>query len=183
MDYDADVLGRAREVRLAVFDVDGVFTDGKMFLNEDGSEHVAFNIKDGLGLVLLQRGGGEAAVISGRDSQIVRKRMASLNIRECHLGVSDKRRALEGVLRERSLEGRHICYTGDDLVDVGAMRLAGLAVAVADAHPLVKGAAHWVTTARGGGGAVREVCELLLAARGHGGEELVLWAGGKGAMD
>ena len=182
MDYDADILGRAKEVKLAVFDVDGVFTDGKISLHGNGSEHVAFNIRDGLGLVMLQKGGAEAAVISGRDSRIVRERMAYLNIRECHLGVADKRQALEGILRERSLQGQHICYAGDDLVDIEAMRVAGLAVAVADAHPLVKGAAHWITTSRGGDGAVREVCELLLAARGYGEDDLISWAGGKGAM-
>lgn len=176
MQYDSDALERAKYVEMAIFDIDGVFTNGKIFLHDGGNEHASFHIRDGLGLMLLKRGNIQVATISGRASQVVKERLAYLHVKECHLGVANKKRVMEGIMQAHDLKPEQVCYTGDDLVDIEAMRMTGLAIAVADAHPLVKLAAHWTTPSHGGNGAVREVCELLLQAKGYSEEQLITWA-------
>jgi 3-deoxy-D-manno-octulosonate 8-phosphate phosphatase (KDO 8-P phosphatase) len=163
----ADVLRRAAAVRLALFDVDGVLTDGGLVLGADGSEFKTFHVRDGLGLVLLLEAGLEVGVISARPSEVVAARMRDLGVRHTALGVADKPAAMRRMLEQLGLTGPAACYTGDDLVDLAPMAMAGLAVAVADAHPLVRARAHWVTDGGGGRGAAREVCELLLRAQGR----------------
>lgn len=161
-----EVRDRARQITLAVFDVDGVLTDGGLILGDDGTEFKIFHVRDGLGMVMLRASGCRVAVITARSSPIVAERMKSLGIEHVYQGENDKGKALAGLMHQLGCDARQTAYVGDDLVDLPAMKRAGLAVAVADAHPAVREQAHWVTTARGGHGAVREVCELIMEAQG-----------------
>lgn len=163
---DDSVMARARRVTLAVFDVDGVLTDGRIFISDDGREIRAFSVRDGLGLKLLRRAGIEVAIISARQSPLVERRMRELGVPHVLQGRNDKADALAELREELQLEPQATAFTGDDLPDLSAMQSAGLAVAVADAHPAVTARAHWVTAAGGGAGAAREVCDLLLTAHG-----------------
>ncbi len=160
------ILERAARVRLAIFDVDGVLTDGSLFLGDDGQEYKAFHSRDGHGMVMLQGSGVHLAVISGRSSEVVRIRMEGLGITQVYQGQRDKLPAYEELKRCLGLSDEAIAYVGDDIVDLPVLRRVGLAVAVADAHPLVRQHAHWSTTAPGGRGAAREVCELIMEAQG-----------------
>jgi 3-deoxy-D-manno-octulosonate 8-phosphate phosphatase (KDO 8-P phosphatase) len=157
---------RAAAIRLVVFDVDGVLTDGKLLLGPGGEEFKMFHVHDGLGLVMLRESGIEVAVISSRESRVVAERMADLGIEYVFQGRGDKRSALASLLTSLQLPAQQVAYVGDDLVDLPPMGEVGLAIAVANARPQVKQRAHWVTGARGGDGAAREVCEMLLQARG-----------------
>ncbi len=161
-----DIMERARQIRLVIFDVDGVLTDGSLFLSDDGQEYKAFNSKDGHGMKMLQASGVEIAIITGRTSRVVELRMESLGIRHVFQGQLDKLPAYERLKKTLGLTDGEIAYVGDDVVDLPIMRRVGLAIAVQDAHPLVRQHAHWQTPARGGRGAAREVCELLM--EGHG---------------
>ena len=160
------VLRRAAAVRLALFDVDGVLTDGGLLLGTDGAEFKLFHVHDGLGLVMLLEAGIEVGVISARPSAVVAERMQALGIRHVALGVDDKAGEMRRILGRLGLEPGQTAFIGDDLVDLAPMALAGLSVAVADAHPLVRARANYVTQRGGGRGAAREVCELLLQAQG-----------------
>ena len=162
-----DILRRAAAVRLAVFDVDGVLTDGGLVLGTDGAEFKTFHVHDGLGLVMLLESGLEVGVISARPSALVAERMQALGVRHVALGVENKAAELQRLLAQLDLAADQAAYVGDDLVDLAPMALAGLSVAVADGHPLVRARAHWVTECHGGRGAAREVCELLLRAQGR----------------
>jgi len=161
------ILRRAAAVRLALFDVDGVLTDGGLALGADGAEFKTFHVRDGLGLVMLLECGLEVGVISARPSAVVAERMQALGIRHVALGVENKAVELQRLLAQLGLAAEQSAFVGDDLVDLAPMAMAGLGVAVADAHPLVRARAHWVTQCQGGRGAVREVCELLLRAQGR----------------
>lgn len=161
-----DVLKRARAIRLVIFDVDGVLTDGSLFLGDDGQQYKAFNSKDGHGMRMLIQSGVEIAVLTGRLSQVVEHRMRDLGIDLVFQGHRDKLPVFERVLRERDLEPGQVAYAGDDLVDLPVMRRVGLAVGVQDAHPMVKQHAHWLTTSGGGRGAARELCEFIMEAQG-----------------
>lgn len=156
----------AAGVRLAVFDVDGVFTDGRIWMSSDGVELKAFSVRDGVGIKQLLAAGIEVAIISGRASPAVDRRMAELGVSRVVQGCADKAAALEKLLRETGVAAGEVAYLGDDTPDLPAMRLVGLPCAVADAHPEVLAGAAWTTTLPGGGGAVREFCEYLLRARG-----------------
>ncbi len=159
-----EVLRRARGVRLLVLDVDGVLTDGRLYLSAAGEELKVFDVRDGSGLVALQRAGVAVAIISGRDSGAVSRRAAELGIPHVRQGVTDKGRELESLMHELGIAAAETACVGDDTPDLPMLRTAGLAVAVADAHPGLRASAHFVTSAPGGRGAVREVCDLLLAA-------------------
>ena len=159
------VLERARRIRLLVLDVDGVLTDGRLFISPAGEEFKAFHVRDGSGLVAVQRAGVTVAIISGRDSAAVTRRAAELGIGHTRQGVADKGAELAALLRELGIAASETACVGDDTPDLPMLRAAGLAVAVADAHPAAKDAAHWITPSPGGHGAVREVCDLLLSAR------------------
>ncbi|MEJ2508176.1 MAG: 3-deoxy-manno-octulosonate-8-phosphatase KdsC [Gammaproteobacteria bacterium] len=161
-----DILARAAQIKLVVFDVDGVLTDGSLFLGDDGQEYKAFHSRDGHGMKMLQQTGVEIAVITGRSSQVVNHRMHNLGVRHVYQGRLEKRPAFEDLLAKLSMGPAQTAYVGDDVVDLPVMRLAGLAVAVQDAHPLVKQHAHWQTPSGGGRGAAREVCELIMEAQG-----------------
>ncbi|QIK36946.1 HAD hydrolase family protein [Caldichromatium japonicum] len=158
---------RAARIRLVIFDVDGVLTDGSLFLGDDGQEYKAFNVRDGHGMTLLQESGVRLAVISGRTSKAVHLRMEGLGISDVFQGYRDKRLAYEALKDRHGLVDEEIAYVGDDLIDLPVMSQVGLAIAVADADPRVRALAHWCTEAPGGRGAAREVCELILEAQGH----------------
>ena len=159
-------MARARRVRLAVFDVDGVLTDGRIWLSDDGREARAFHVRDGLGLKLLRQGGIEVAIISARQSSLVERRMAELGVPHVIQGRHDKGAAFADLLDDLGLEPEAAAFVGDDLPDLQVMERAGLAVAVADAHAAVISRAHWITHSPGGSGAAREICDLLLSAQG-----------------
>jgi 3-deoxy-D-manno-octulosonate 8-phosphate phosphatase (KDO 8-P phosphatase) len=161
----ADVLERARRVRLLVLDVDGVLTDGRLHITADGEETKVFHVRDGSGIVAVQRAGIQVAIISGRASAAVTRRAAELGIQHVRQGIGDKGAALELLLHELQLSPELLACVGDDTPDLPMLERASLAIVVADAHASVRPAAHWITTAAGGHGAVREVCDLLLHAR------------------
>lgn len=171
-DMPGDIRDRAARIRLAVFDVDGVLTDGKLYYAEDGRETKAFHVHDGLGMKRLLANGVEVAIITARSSRIVANRMAELGIAHVYQGQGDKRACLHQLLNALNLTADSIAYTGDDVPDLRAMSEVGLAVAVANAHPWVRERAHWRTRRNGGDGAVREVCDLILAAQGKSEAEL-----------
>lgn len=172
-----EVMERAARIELLALDVDGVLTDGRLFLGDNGVEYKAFFSRDGHGIKLLLAAGVEVAVITGRRSKVVAQRMSSLGVARVHQGHDDKRPVFDGIVRELGLDATRAAYVGDDLVDLPVMRACGLAVAVADADTRVCAAAHWCTPSRGGRGAVREVCELILAARGALDAALAPWLG------
>lgn len=156
---------RARRIRLLVLDVDGVLTDGRLHITADGEETKVFHVRDGSGIVAVQRAGIQVAIISGRASAAVTRRAAELGIRHVRQGIGDKGAALEQLLHELQLAPAMLACVGDDTPDLPMLERASLAIAVADAHASVRPAAHWITTAAGGHGAVREVCDLLLHAQ------------------
>ena len=162
-----EIRERASRIRLVIFDVDGVLTDGTLFLGDDGQEYKAFNSRDGHGMVMLQESGVRLAVITGRTSNVVRMRMESLGVSDIFQGYRHKLPAYEELKQRRALSDEQIAYVGDDVVDLPIMRRVGLAIAVADAQQNVRELAHWRTQAPGGRGAAREVCELILDAQGH----------------
>jgi 3-deoxy-D-manno-octulosonate 8-phosphate phosphatase (KDO 8-P phosphatase) len=161
-----DILGKAARIRLVIFDVDGVLTDGSLYLGDDGQEYKAFYSRDGHGMKMLQAAGVEIGIITGRTSEVVRLRMESLGIRQVYQGQLDKRIAYDRLKADLGISDGEIAYVGDDVVDLPVMRRVGLAIAVQDAHPLVKQHSHWQTPSAGGRGAARDVCELLMEARG-----------------
>lgn len=147
-------------------DVDGVLTDGRLYFDQHGNELKAFYTRDGLGMKALQRFDIRLAIITGRKSQIVADRAEQLGIEYVYQGRDDKLNALNELVSESGIEEQHICYAGDDWIDIPVLRRVGLAVAPADAAELVREQVHWVTRAKGGNGAVREICELILKAQG-----------------
>lgn len=160
------VFARARPVRLVIFDVDGVLTDGRLFIDDLGQEYKAFYARDGLGMKVLQKTGVALAVITARSSEVVRHRMTSLGIDHVYQGRIEKLPAYEHLLQETGLAPEQTAYVGDDWVDAPVMRKVGLAVCVADAEPEVARLAHWQTPRPGGLGAARDVCDLILRAQG-----------------
>jgi 3-deoxy-D-manno-octulosonate 8-phosphate phosphatase (KDO 8-P phosphatase) len=158
---------RLAAVRLLAMDVDGVLTDGTLYYGAEGEALKGFHVRDGLGLRLLRGAGIALAVISARESAPLARRVRDLKIRHACFGVEHKGEALDRVSAELGLDRSAIAYAGDDLIDIPAMRRAGLAITVQDGHELVKRHADWVTTAPGGRGAVREIADGLLAARGE----------------
>ena len=160
-----DALARARAVRLAIFDVDGVMTDGTLYIGAQGEAFKAFNILDGHGVKMLQAAGVAAAILSGRTSEAVAHRARELSIAHVVQGAADKVAAFERLAGALGVAPSACAFVGDDLPDLEVMKRCGLAVAVAGAVDEVKAAAHYVTRAPGGRGAVREFCELVLRAR------------------
>jgi len=155
------------KIELLVLDVDGVLTDGRLYFSPRGEELKTFHVRDGHGLKLLISSGVAVAAISGRRSAAVTLRMRELKVRHVIQGCSDKVDAFFGLTRRLAIDARACACLVDDTVDLPLMSAVGFAAAVADAHPLVKSAAHWVSAAPGGGGAVRELCDALLRARAH----------------
>lgn len=169
---DATLRERAANIRLLVLDVDGVLTDGKLYFDHAGNEMKAFNTRDGLGMKALQRSGIEVAVITGRKSAAVAQRMAQLDIQHVYQGREDKLNAFLHLLEITGLDAQQVCFAGDDWIDLPVLLRAGLAVSVADAEDRVKEQVHWITSRKGGDGAVREICNLILAAQNK--EQIIL---------
>jgi 3-deoxy-D-manno-octulosonate 8-phosphate phosphatase (KDO 8-P phosphatase) len=155
----------AARIRLLVLDVDGVLTDGQLHYDAEGRESKCFHVRDGLGVQQLMAAGVTVAVISGRRSGAAAARLAELGVPHVHLGRNDKQVVLDELLRQLNLAAGLVACVGDDVTDLPIMQSSGLGIAVADAHPQVRAAADWCTSAGGGRGAVREVCDLLLDAR------------------
>jgi 3-deoxy-D-manno-octulosonate 8-phosphate phosphatase (KDO 8-P phosphatase) len=156
----------AAAVQLLALDVDGVMTDGRIYYGNSGEEIKAFNIKDGLGIKLLQQAGVKVAIITGRESAIVARRAKELGIDDVVQGREDKRTALLELCQRHGLDASDCAYMGDDLPDLGAIVAAGLGMTVADACTAVTDAADWSSRYNGGAGAVREACEFILTAKG-----------------
>jgi 3-deoxy-D-manno-octulosonate 8-phosphate phosphatase (KDO 8-P phosphatase) len=161
-----DILERARDIELLIFDVDGVLTDGSLFIGDDGQEYKAFNSRDGHGIKMLMKHGVQCAIITGRTSKVVEHRMKNLGIELIYQGQHDKTEGYAHLMERVGLRDEQVAYMGDDVVDLPVMRRVGLAIAVQDAHPWVLKHAHWQTPTAGGRGAARDVCEMLLEARG-----------------
>jgi 3-deoxy-D-manno-octulosonate 8-phosphate phosphatase (KDO 8-P phosphatase) len=159
--------GRGLGLKAAIFDVDGVLTDGRIHIGESGELFKTFNTLDGHGLKLLAQGGIVPIVITGRDSPGLRRRVVELKVAHAHYGVHDKLALAQGLLQQLQLDWADLAVMGDDWPDLPLMRRAGFACAPANAHAEVKAVAHHVTTARGGDGAARELCDLLLMACGR----------------
>jgi 3-deoxy-D-manno-octulosonate 8-phosphate phosphatase (KDO 8-P phosphatase) len=164
-----EIYARAAAIKLAIFDVDGVLTDGRLFFDEQGREYKSFHARDGLGINLLQQTGVKVAVISGRKAVSVEKRMQGLGIAPelIFQGQQNKLEALESLMSALHLSLAQIAHTGDDLVDLPLLRRVGLAIAVADAHSSITPHVHWQTRNHGGCGAAREVCDLIMDAQNN----------------
>ena len=161
-----DILNKASRIRLVIFDVDGVLTDGSLFLGDDGQEYKAFNSRDGHGIKMLQKHGVIVGIITGRTSKVVEHRMENLGVTHIYQGKLQKLPAYEELIEKLGMSDEETAYVGDDVVDLPVMRRVGLAIAVQDAHPLVLKHSHWQTPSGGGRGAARDVCEMLMEARG-----------------
>ena len=156
-----------KNIKLILFDVDGVFTDGSIIYNEIGKEIKVFNVKDGLGIRLLMKADIQVGIVTGRSSEALRHRCNNLGISLVYQGVRDKGALLDKIVETTGIYPEEIAFVGDDLPDLPIMRKVGLSIAVADAHEIVIEKADMVTRAKGGAGAVREVSEKILKSQGH----------------
>jgi 3-deoxy-D-manno-octulosonate 8-phosphate phosphatase (KDO 8-P phosphatase) len=161
-----EVLARASAIKLLIFDVDGVMTDGGLTIGDDGQEYKTFNTQDGLGMKLLKASGVEMAIITGRTSNVVKQRSESTGVAHFYQGVDDKLVAFNDLIAKLNIAPEHAAFMGDDVVDMPPMLRCGLALSVPAAPESVKSRAHYVTVKQGGRGAVREVCELIMQAQG-----------------
>lgn len=161
-----EVLNRAKKIKLVIFDVDGVLTDGSLFYGDDGQEYKAFNSLDGHGMKMLQESGVLIGIITGRTSNVVMHRMKNLNVTHVYQGKLEKLPAYEELLQRLSLQPEQVAYVGDDVVDLPILIRVGLAITVPSAHELAKKHAHWVTGKAAGAGAAREICEMIMKAQG-----------------
>lgn len=162
-----NILTKAKSVKLLVCDVDGVFSDGRIYLGNDGEELKAFHTKDGFGIKALVASGVQVAIITGRNSAIVNNRMKALNVAHIIQGKEDKLPALQQLSDELAIDLNEIAYIGDDVPDLKCIQAVGFGIGVADAHPLVLKAADYATFTTGGFGAVREVCDLIMQTQGN----------------
>jgi 3-deoxy-D-manno-octulosonate 8-phosphate phosphatase (KDO 8-P phosphatase) len=160
-----DTMERARALRLIAFDVDGVMTDGALYLGDDGQEYKAFNSLDGHGLKMLASTGVTLAIVTGRTSRVVALRAANLGIEHVYQGCHDKRATLAELLARLDVPAHQAAFMGDDVVDLPAMSHCGMGFTVPGAPALVRERAHYVTHQAGGRGAVREVCEIVMRAQ------------------
>ena len=156
----------ASTIELVVFDVDGVLTDGQLYFSENGEESKGFSTLDGQGIKMLQRSGIQTAIITGRSSELVKRRANNLSVEHLYQGREDKVIALKELLEEIKVEPSSVCYVGDDLPDLGAIRYVGMGIAVANAHSFVLQHSDGQTEKRGGHGAARELCDFILQAQG-----------------
>jgi len=165
-DVSQDILNQAKKIKLLVCDVDGVFSDGRIYLGNAGEELKAFHTKDGFGIKALGSSGVEVAIITGRQSAIVTNRMSALNVKYIVQGQEDKLPALINLAKQLDLTPDEIAYIGDDIPDLACILHVGLGISVHDAHPSVIAQADYTTFVRGGFGAVREVCDLIMQTQG-----------------
>ncbi|HXZ95817.1 MAG TPA: 3-deoxy-manno-octulosonate-8-phosphatase KdsC [Burkholderiales bacterium] len=161
-----DAFEKAKRIRLAIFDVDGVLTDGSLYISDSGEEYKSFNTLDGHGMRMLKQSGVELVIISGRTSRCVEMRAKNLGIGLLYQGVEDKLEVYSSLLTKFGLNAEATAYVGDDVMDLPVMRRCGLAICVPESTALVKQHAHYITQQPGGRGAVREICELIMQAQG-----------------
>jgi len=166
-DYPAGVLECASRIRVIGFDVDGTLTDGSLLYGDDGNESKAFHVQDGLGIKLLQLAGIEVALVTARISKLVERRGRELGIARVHTHTREKLACMRAIAADMGIGMDQVAFMGDDLPDLATLRAAGLAIVPANAHDWVKPAAHWTTPRRGGEGAARDACDLLLHAHGR----------------
>jgi len=162
---EQSILDVAKHIKLLICDVDGVFSDGLIYMGNQGEELKTFHTRDGYGIKALMNAGIKVAIITGRRSQIVENRMKALGISLIYQGQDDKVKAYQDICDKLNIASEHTGYIGDDLIDWPVMEQVALKVCVADGHPLLARRANYVTSIRGGHGAVREVCDLILQAR------------------
>jgi 3-deoxy-D-manno-octulosonate 8-phosphate phosphatase (KDO 8-P phosphatase) len=160
------VLSKLKRIKLLLLDVDGVLTDGKIIYNDNGEETKVFNVKDGLGMRLLMEAGIHLGIITGRRSNALYSRCKDLGINLIYDGVGNKIDVLDALLDQTGVSAEEIAFIGDDLPDLALMKTIGFSIAVGDAHKMILDNADMVTSANGGHGAVREVCETILKAKG-----------------
>ena len=165
MTYPTTLLQKAKQIKLLILDVDGVLTNGQIYLMPDGGEIKVFNSLDGHGIKCIQRQGIEVAVISGRKSTACEKRMQELNVKHIFLGIHEKLPVFEKLIADLNITKMQCAYVGDDVPDLPIMEQVGLKIAVKNAVSSVKMCADWETSVKGGKGAVRDVCDLLMAAQ------------------
>ena len=161
-----EVLEKAKNIKLVIFDVDGVLTDGSLFYGDGGQEYKAFNSRDGHGMKMLQQSGVQVGIITGRTSDVVLHRMKNLNVQHIYQGRLEKLPAFEELVGKLELQPEQVAYVGDDVVDLPIMIRVGLAITVPGAHDLANQHAHWITSRPAGAGAAREVCEMIMKAQG-----------------
>lgn len=162
---DQHIIEKARLIKLLICDVDGVMTDGLIYMGNNGEELKAFNVKDGYGIRCLLTSAIEVVIITGRKAKLLEDRAKTLGINYLYQGQSEKKLAYNDLITRLKLQPQQIAYIGDDLIDWPVMSQIGLSVAVADAHPMLLSKAHYVTYQAGGKGAVREICDLILLAQ------------------
>jgi 3-deoxy-D-manno-octulosonate 8-phosphate phosphatase (KDO 8-P phosphatase) len=164
---NADAIARAARIRLMIFDVDGILTDGSLYFGPEGEIIKSFNVLDGHGIKLLQQSGVRVAIISARQSAIVARRAQDLGIVQVHQGVHNKRSAFEQLLLENALDANVCGFVGDDVIDLPILTRTGFAASVPNGHAEVRARVHYVTQAQGGRGAAREICDFVLRAQGN----------------
>jgi 3-deoxy-D-manno-octulosonate 8-phosphate phosphatase (KDO 8-P phosphatase) len=165
--YTKEQVKKAQDIKAIFFDVDGVLTDGKIIYDNAGNETKQFNVKDGYIISHLKKAGIIVGIITGRDSKVVSNRAAELKLDFCHQGIVDKLAVFEKLIEFHKLKKKQVAYIGDDINDLGVLKNCGLSVCPADAISYVKEKADLITQVKGGQGAVREVADLVLAARGE----------------
>jgi len=156
---------RAGRVKMVLMDVDGTLTDGTLAVLPDGEEIKAYNVRDGMGVLLAQLAGLKLGIITGKISKGLEKRAERLKITEIHQGIIDKKKVLDAILEKNGLAAEDVAYIGDDLGDLDVIRSVGFSAAVADAHPIVKKSAHYICKKKGGAGAFREFVEYIIGAQ------------------
>lgn len=164
-DVAPEIIVKARKIKLLVCDVDGVFSDGRIYLGNNGEELKAFHTKDGFGIKALGSNGVDIAIITGRKSNIVEQRMQSLNVKYIVQGEENKLPALQNIVQQLNLSVDEVAYIGDDMPDYECMAYVGLSIAVNDAHPAILALADFTTYTKGGFGAVRELCDLIMQSQ------------------
>jgi 3-deoxy-D-manno-octulosonate 8-phosphate phosphatase (KDO 8-P phosphatase) len=162
----AEMINRLKKIQLLLLDVDGVLTAGEIIYSDRGEQLKIFNVKDGVGIRMLKKAGLQVGIITGRTGQALRHRCENLRIELVFDGIRDKTAVMQDIIGRTGLAEQNIAFVGDDLPDLSIMKRVGAAFAVADAHEMIKQTAHATTQARGGRGAVREVCEAILKAQG-----------------
>lgn len=164
-DIAPEIFDKAQQIKLFVCDIDGVFSDGRIYLGNDGEELKAFHTKDGYGIKALGASGVDVAVITGRQSTIVQNRMSALNVKHIVQGEEHKLPALKTMLTTLGLNPENVAYIGDDMPDYECMEFVGLSIAVNDAHPAIINIADYTTSIKGGFGAVREMCDIIMQSQ------------------
>ncbi len=162
----AGLIDKMRKVKVLILDVDGVLTDGRIVISDDGQETKCFHVRDGHGLKMIQRAGIEVMFLTGRKSQVVEHRARELGVNKVYQGVLDKLAIFSEILADAKLSAEQVAYMGDDIVDLPVLKRAGFSITVCDSHGEVMRAVDLVTQNAGGRGAVREVCEMILKAQG-----------------